>query len=254
MRTHARTIFTALIALGCFSATASAQGAGDLTLNGTAKLVTGPHGAKTLSLTTAQIGQDGSAFTTTIIPFDSRYRFETFFQFAMTDPGGIGAADGIAFVLQTEGPNALGAAGGSLGYAGIKPSVGVEFDTFYNSGLDLNGNQVAILKNGNVAGIAAIAPYGETNCQPPTGVFGCMGNGDIWSVWIDYDGTNLNVAIADQSLTRPANLISYPINIPKLLGQNSAYAGFTSATGNGVENHEILFWHFSPAPADPKEE
>lgn len=74
-----------------------------------------------------------------------------------------------------------------------------------------------------------------------------MSNGDIWSVWIDYDGATLDVAIADKSVTRPANLISYPIDIPGLLGgHNTAYVGFTAAGGNGWENHLIVDWGFTP--------
>ena len=30
-------------------------------------------------------------------------------------------------------------------------------------------------------------------------MLGCMSNGDAWSVWIDYDGIKLNVALADNS-------------------------------------------------------
>jgi len=37
-----------------------------------------------------------------------------------------------------------------------------------------------------------------------------MNNGDIWSVWIEYDGTNLHVAVADYSVVRPADLIQLP--------------------------------------------
>jgi len=53
------------------------------------------------------------------------------------------------------------------------------------------------------------------------------------------------VAIADDSTTRPANLISYPIDIPGILGQTSAFVGFTAGTGLGFENHLILDWQFS---------
>ena len=38
------------------------------------------------------------------------------------------------------------------------------------------------------------------------------------SVWIEYDGTSLHVAVADDSDIRPANLIDYPIDIPSTTG------------------------------------
>jgi hypothetical protein len=162
----------------------------------------------------------------------------------------------MAFVIQADSPDALGGNGGCLGYAGfgnctapfnggIAPSIAVEFDTAQNSPYDINDNHVAILTGGVLNDADPQTPYATTNCQP-TGGFGCMNNGDVWSVWIDYDGTNLNVAIADNSTTRPANLISYPVDIPGIIGQDSAYVGFTAGTGAGAENHYILNWKFIP--------
>src|SRR5579871_2614368 len=94
-----------------------------LTLNGSAKLLSGPHGGSALWLTPAMEGQAGSAFTSSSIVFGPHYKFRTFFQFKMTDPGPGGASDGMAFVIQSEGATALGGAGGDLGYVGIAPSV-----------------------------------------------------------------------------------------------------------------------------------
>jgi hypothetical protein len=74
-----------------------------------------------------------------------------------------------------------------------------------------------------------------------------MNNGDIWSVWIDYDGVDLDVAVADNSIVRPANLVSYPIDIHTLLGQTLAFVGFSAGTGAGVENHYVLDWKFTAA-------
>lgn len=221
----------------------------DLTFNGSARLLTGRNRGSAIWLTPAQDNEAGSVFTTNSIAFSPSYRFSTFFQFQMTDPSSGGASDGIAFVLQTEGATALGGKGGYLGYGGITPSIAVEFDTWQNPGWDINDNHVAILLDGRITGLDPQTPYGVTNCQP-TGAFGCMSNGDVWSVWIDYDGINLNVALADNSLVRPANLISFPINIPALLGQTNAFVGFTAGTGAGSENHFVANWKFVAVPAD----
>ena len=40
-------------------------------------------------------------------------------------------------------------------------------------------------------------------------------------------------------------LSNYAIDIASLLGTNQAYVGFTSATGAGWENHDIVDWHFA---------
>ncbi len=217
---------------------------GALTLNGSAKVVTGPHGNSVLWLTPAAESQAGSAFTTVGVPFGPRYLFSTFFQFQMTDPGSYGASDGMTFTLQTESATALGVSGGNLGYGGITPSVAVEFNTWQNVPFDINDNDVAVLTNGDMTGLGPQTPYGVTSCQPSTGVFGCMSNGDVWSVWIDYDGTSLHVAIADNSITRPADLVSYPIDIPAVLGQSSAFIGFTAGTGAGYQSHYVTNWLF----------
>jgi hypothetical protein len=232
------------VLFGVTAAMASSGATTSLTLNGSAKLETGAQGT-VLWLTAAQEGQAGSAFTTNAIVFGPKYRFGTFFQFQITDPGGLGdGADGMVFVIQAESATALGGSGGSEGYSGITPSVGVEFDTFENSRYESNGNHVAILTDGQLNDMDSQSPYGVTACVPATGVFGCMANGDIWYVWIDYDGANLHVALADNSATRPADLIDYAIDLPSLLGQTSAFVGFTASTGAGYENHLVAHWQF----------
>jgi hypothetical protein len=241
MKSSSFLLLYALAGILLFTAMATAQTAttpNRLTFNGSAKPLLG-----TLWLTPAEQHQAGSVFTTDEVVFGRNYEFGTFFQFLMTNPGPGGASDGITFVLQAQSANALGANGGSLGYTGITPSVAVEFDTWHNVGVDLNDNHVGILTSGQFIEIDPQTPYGVRNCQP-TGAFGCMSNGDLWSVWIDYDGTNLNVAVADNSVTRPANIISYPIDLSVLLGGNSAFVGFTAGTGDGFENHYILNWYF----------
>jgi hypothetical protein len=91
-----------------------------LTINGSAKIVTAPQGKSVLWLTPALGNQTGSAFTTNSIAFQPDYRFSTFFQFRMANTGGIGAGDGLAFVLQTQSATALGS-GGNVGIA-VAPS------------------------------------------------------------------------------------------------------------------------------------
>jgi hypothetical protein len=103
---------------------------------------------------------------------------------------------------------------------------------------------VAIDTGGNLNGSGVIV-NGQSNCANTATVAGtpnCMANGDIWSVWIDYDGTTLQVALADNSTVRPANIINQAINIPSFTGSTSAFVGFTGATGAGFENQDILNW------------
>lgn len=222
----------------------AATGSINLTLNGSAQLVTAPKGNTIIALTPLRQNQAGSAFTSEIVPFGPKFAFATFFQFRMsTNDGFYPAADGFAFVLQTAGPTALGGDGAGLGYLNITPSIAVEFDTYMNAPFDPNSNHVAILTQGQLNDMDPQSPYGVADCTYYY-TFGCMGNGDVWSVWIGYDGTNLSVALADNSTVRPANLIEFPIDIASQLGQTSAYVGFTGATGSMFATHEIASWEF----------
>jgi hypothetical protein len=218
-----------------------------LTINGHATTAVTADGT-VLRLTPAATGQSGSAFSTSQITLGAGNTFSTFFQFRFTEPGGISPADGITFVLQTVDNN-VGGAGGGLGYLGIAPSVAVEFDTFPNGpgANDPNGNHVAVDTNGLLNGPGVIV-NGQSNCTNVATVIGtpnCMANGNLWSVWIDYDGTTLFVALTEGSTVRPANIIEQTIDLVAILGQNTAFVGFTAATGSGFENQDIVNWQFT---------
>jgi hypothetical protein len=214
----------------------------DLLLKGTA-ITTQTSDGTVLRLTKAECCSAGSAFTATAIPFQiAADTFSTFFQFRITSPGGIAPADGIAFVIRENGTAALGSTANSVGYDGIGNSLGIKFDTYQNE-KEINDNFVAIQTNGVLRDEFTQTPFGVANCTKPVGIVGCMANGDLWSVWIDYDGVNLHVAVAYASTTRPPDLINVPLSLPRILHYTSAaFAGFTAGTGGGFENHDIVNW------------
>ena len=108
--------------------------------------------ASTLSPTCYQLTPDvGSAvggiwYQSKInLSFDAH--FEGTLNFGSKDADG---ADGIAFVLQPLS-NGIGAIGGGLGFQGISPSLGVEFDVFQNPPLsDPVADHIALSKNGDL--------------------------------------------------------------------------------------------------------
>jgi hypothetical protein len=230
--------FTQTVSFANFSSSSG------LTLAGTAAIAKTDDGS-VVRLTKATCCSAGSAFTAKAVPFlIGADTFSTFFQFRLTNPGGLSAADGIVFVLRTAGSPSLGKTGSFEGYDGIGQSLGVKFDTFKNDG-EINDNHVAIQTNGVVRDEFSQTPYSVQTCSAPVGVTGCMANGRIWSVWIDYDGLNLHVALADNSTVRPADLITAPLSLPTLFNYaTAAYAGFTAGTGGGFENHDILNWRY----------
>ncbi len=166
--------------------------------------------------------------------------------------GGLGrGADGIVFILANN-TTGLGGTGFGIGYSGLSgPSTGIEFDTYNNGGADISSNHVAIDKDGALTNAAAANPYGVATCDfsSTAGGFayqqaGCMSNGDVWSVTIGYDGTTklLNVIVQDGAMAPETIISNYFIDIASDLGSSQAFVGFTSATGSGWENHDILNW------------
>ena len=203
--------------------------------------------AGALRLTPAANSQAGAGYSTTAVALGTGATFSSTFQFRITGRGGIAPADGLTFVI-SQGTSGLGGAGGGLGYVGVGNSMAIEFDTFNNGGLDVSSNHVAVDTNGVLTNSATANPYGVTNCGSITGyVFGCMSNGDIWTATIDYDGTTnlLDVYVKDGSSAVQHIINGYGINISSLVGGSTAFAGFTSATGAGHANHDILNWQLA---------
>lgn len=211
-----------------------------LTLNGAAATLGNPvafNGANVLRLTDG-LGQSSSLFLTQAISLANGASFSTAFTFQMTDGEGIGSppgADGIVFAVQTVS-NTAGGGGGGIGYEGINNSVGIEFDTFDNSGWDPDGNHVGVNLNGDVDSVKTVSVATVLNA------------GDIWYAWVDYNGATdlLEVRLA-MTPTRPASpLMTHVVDLTSVLGQTDAFIGFTSGTGAGANDHDIRSWRFVP--------
>jgi hypothetical protein len=249
---HAAASNAAVVTFDDFSNTAG------LTFVGNSAVATTPDG-KVLRVTGAGPGQSGAAYSTTPITLGASDIFSTTFKFRFTQPGGIDPADGITFVLAAS-PTGLGGPGVGIGYAGVQHSVAIEFDTYNNAGFGLgnndgnSSNHVSVDTNGNLNNMAITNVYGNGSCgfpggspsQNPFNVAGCMSNGDLWTVSIGYDGTNLSAQMFDPAKGFVFNAIgAFPIDIASILGTNQAYVGFTSGTGSGWENHDIVSWQFA---------
>lgn len=238
-------LLISMVGVGIRSADATIVTFGDfsdtsgLTINRDAATTSTGDGV-VLRLTPATFSQSGSAFSSTTI---NAATFSSFFKFRITDPGGtifdcnteVGA-DGLVFVVQSVS-SSIGGIGAGIGYAGIGSSVGVEFDTWCNAANnDPSSNHLGIDTNGNV-NHGSGAPY--TVSVAPN-----FDDGNIWYAWVDYDGSNLEVR-ANQSGSRPGTaLLSRPLDVPSILGQDTAYVGFTSGTGADYGNHDIISWEY----------
>jgi hypothetical protein len=236
--------------------------------NGSAAEV--PAGIETPSLlriTPALPNQTGSAWYLSTQPFASG--FDTQFQFQLN--GGVGGADGIAFVIQSAGLSAIGFTGGNggaLGYggddlnqfplSGIPHSVAIEFDTFQNR-WDPDANHVAIQS----CGANPNTSHHNVNC-PSNTEFGnstialnslgtdipLIGNPHLAE--IKYVVTPPSVGCEVQCVTTriltvsiDGNLVlSANVDLTAFLGQGPAYVGFTGGTGDLNNNQDILSWNY----------
>ena len=167
--------------------------------------------------------------------------FTTDFEFRITPPGG--GADGLAFVIQTRGSDALGVGGGGMGYHLLPNSLAVEIDTFSNFEHDaLPGNHVAVHSRGT--GPNSAYQDGQLGAAA---LGSSIKDGELHHVRVVYVPGRLDVFVDD--MTTPA--LAVPVDLSSLLelDNGTAFAGFTAATGGIVEGHQIESWRLCSVPA-----
>ena len=152
--------------------------------------------------------------------------------FTYLDIGG-GGADGAAFVLQndTRGASALGGGGGSLGLSGITPSFALTLNIFSGNG----GSGMSFGTNG-----AQGLPYTSTF---PLG----LDSGNPIDIRAFYTGGVLSVTMNDAAF-HTSFTTNVAVNLPAIVGGNSAYVGLTGADGGTVSTQTITNFFFVPLP------
>lgn len=204
----------------------------DLTFNtngGGWALNEGGHGAPSFTGTnllglTADIGSEYASsfysFPVYIGGFEASWTYQ--------DPT-VDGANGTCFVIQNDprGALALGstAAGNQLGYGGITNSAAIEFNIYANDGA------------GCSFGIdGAIGPF------QPTGTVD-LGSGDPIGVNVLYEGGVLTMTLSD-SLQFTSFTTNAIINLPAVVGSDTAYVGFTAADGAVASTQTISNFTF----------
>jgi hypothetical protein len=237
-----------------------------LRLNGTATVV----GGNVLRLTPSSSQTTGTTWYATSLSLQNG--FTTTFTFKITSPGGIPGpdgkfgADGIAFVIQngsfpdgTSGSLAVdqNAAGGGIGFQGLTHSLAVEFDTFQNGpgfpNGDISSNAVSIqscLTAANTPNHASCVIAAQVDpSQPPFSPAINLKDGGTHTVMITYvppcdcpSPTGLSVMLDGKTVF---SSVSFNVAGLGLDPSQDAFLGFTAATGDGFENHDILSWSFT---------
>jgi hypothetical protein len=198
--------------------------------NGSADILTSPLPTKQriLRLTAGGFRQVGSAWAKPKV--DLTQSFESTFKAYLHhgEPG----ADGIALLVQAEGPRALGGWGGGLGYRGIRQSVAIEFDTYQNTP-DPNSNHLAVVLRGNPDNHAVVA-------NPSIPLYG-----KPFLARVQYDAATheLKIFVKAYRAGEPEELaLTTTLDLATEVGATSAWIGFTAATGTALSKQDIYSW------------
>jgi hypothetical protein len=215
--------------------------AAGLTLNGDASFDE-EHGR--LVLTTPTEGQASSAFAN--FRPEVANGFATTFTFRIEN----GSADGFSFIIQHEGPNALGGGGSSMGYSGISHALVIEFDTFsFGPPGEFPSTHVAIHTacSGGVSdtdddAIAHVVLDGESMN---------IADGEPHSCTIEFRGNHFYISIDGVEILAdvPFDFTNCDGNGETIVsGDGCAYIGFTGATGAATALQTITAWTFDDQP------
>lgn len=191
-----------------------------LRLNGSAAI-----SSSLLQLTNGGGTEAGTAWFNSTVTIS---QFTNDFAFQLLNPN----ADGITFTIQNNGLSALGITGGSLGYTGISNSVAVKFDLYNNAGEGVDST--------------GLYQNGANPTVPASDLSGAginLHSGDKFAVHMSYNGSILAISITDTNTSAVYNT-SWSINIPQVIGSNTAYVGFTGGTGGLTATQNIQTWSF----------
>jgi hypothetical protein len=179
-----------------------------------------------LQLTNGGTGEAGSAWYYQPVNVQA---FTTEFSFQLSNP----AEEGITFAIQGDNNTSLGAAGSGLGYQGIANSVAIKFDLDNAAGE--GPDSIGLYINGASPTVPAID-------LSTTGID--LHSDDTMDVSVTYNGTILSMIISDL-ITGASYSTSWPVNIPSLVGGDTAYVGFTGATGGLASSQKIETWVYA---------
>ncbi|CAH2069350.1 unnamed protein product [Thlaspi arvense] len=226
---------------------------GDLHLDGVAQIL--PGGLLQLTNTSGQ--KMGHAFFRQPFEFNSSesLSFSTHFVCAMVRQPGVTGGNGIAFFLSpsmdlsnADATQYLGLFNTTTNRSPSSNIFAVELDTVESAEFDdIDNNHVGI----NVNSLTSVDSAPASYFSEKEGLNKSISflSGDSIQVWVDYDGTVLNVRLAPLGIQKPSrNLLSRSINLSQVL-QDRMFVGLSAATGQLANNHYILGWSFNRSKA-----
>ncbi len=234
----------------------------DLTANGTAVFT----GEGTARLTLNQNDQRGTIFSNDRVGIGA---FSTTFTFRIHDTSPT-PADGMTLIIHndTRGSQALGPGGGGLTFGpdnngsppcqasdSIRNSVAIKFDIWNNVGEGDNSTGIFTDGRSPTLRCGGLPPDIPDISVDLRGTPIELKDDHAKRVDLDYDGTTLTETITDL-VTMGTFTTSYTVDIPRLVGGDTAFVGFGGSTGGAFAIQEVLTWTFggpaSPLPRSPK--
>ncbi|KAG2573558.1 L-type lectin-domain containing receptor kinase SIT2-like [Panicum virgatum] len=224
--------------------------------------VVAPNGLLVLSNGTSQMA--GRAFRPEPVrlrdaPGGAVRSFSAAFVFAIVSNFTVLSDNGMAFVVAPSTRLSTFNAGQYLGVLNVTDNgsdgnrvLFVELDTMLNPEFqDMNSNHVGV----NVNSMRSLHNHSAGYYDDATGAFNNLSliSRRPMQVWVDYDGatTRLDVTMAPMGVPRPKKpLISAPVNL-SAVGTDTAYVGFSAATGVIYTRHYVLGWSFAMGGAAP---
>ncbi|OQU76281.1 LOW QUALITY PROTEIN: hypothetical protein SORBI_3010G124700 [Sorghum bicolor] len=234
----------------------------NLTMDGTATIT--PGGLVELTNGTLQL--KGHAFHPTPLSFREGGRtgtgtgigavrsFSTSFVFGILSAYPDMSAHGIVFVVSPTTDFSTALASQYMGVVNVTSNgdernriFGVELDTLQQDEFrDINDNHVGVDINGLISLHSSDAGYYDDDDGGSFKNLTLISH-DEMRVWVDYDaGSNrVNVTLAPLAVAKPRKpLISAVYNLSSVI-TDTAYVGFSSATGSFNSRHYVLGWSFA---------
>ena len=194
---------------------------------------------------------DTNYYEVTSFFFDSPMYIGAFrASFIYTDVGGAGVAyataDGFTLCFQNSAAGAsalmLGSSASGLGYYQLTNSAALATELYNNNGDDAPGIAFASDGQGSVGVLAGGYLYG------PTGNVSVI-SGDSIQYDILYDGNILTVTLTDTNTPSDTYTTNYVVGpLSAMVGGDSAFIGFTAATGGSTAIQTIANFSFTPIP------
>lgn len=184
-----------------------------------------------IQLTDRRVDENGAAW------YDQKLDIRTSFSMAFTlnfdtNPTG---SDGLMFVMQAVGPDALGVGGEGLGFAGLSPSLGVEFDTFQNPELgDPAYNHLAIHRSGGISHRLPTSLAGPTRIKASKE---SVKDGLDYLVQVRWDAPARQLTILVDCEERLSVRVDLVNDVFK--GSPQVWWGFTASTGGGFSRQTV---------------